>query len=362
MTINAFMLEPIKKLSQHYRVYVIFNGNAETIAADLDIAQVIPVRIERKISPLRDLLALFRLIQIFRRHRFDIVQSVTPKAGLLAMLASFLARAGVRIHIFTGQVWVTRRGLGRWIFKQMDRLIALLATDILVDSLSQRQFLLDEKVVNADHSYVLAKGSISGVDTARFKSNAEARMRIRRELGIAESDMVFLFIGRLNRDKGVLDLASAFARISEAGVRLLVVGPDEAGMRAEMEKILQNCLQHTHFVGYSAHPEDYMAAADVLCLPSYREGFGNVILEAAAVGIPAIGSRIYGVEDAIVDGQSGLLFETGNIDELHQHMLTLIGNNETRRAFGEHAKARVARDFSSEILASAWLDYYQARL
>ncbi len=362
MTINAFMLEPIKKLSQHYRVCVIFNGDAESIAADLDIAEVIPVRIERKISPLHDLLALFRLIRIFRRHRFGSVQSVTPKAGLLAMLASFFVRTGVRIHIFTGQVWVTRRGLSRWVFRQMDHLIALLATDILVDSVSQRQFLLDQKVVSAQRSYVLAKGSISGVDTSRFKTNTQARMNIRQELGIADSDMVFLFIGRLNRDKGVLDLASAFARIGDPGVRLLVVGPDEAGIRAEMEILLQNCLQRTYFIGYSAHPEDYMAAADVLCLPSYREGFGSVVLEAAAVGIPAIGSRIYGIEDAIVDGQSGLLFKAGNIDGLHEQMLTLIGNRETVRVFGEHAKARVARDFSSEILASAWLDYYQARL
>ena len=362
MTINAFMLEPIKKLSQHYQVHIIFNGNAEEMSPDLEIAGLIPVRIERKISPWQDLLALLRLIKIFRSHNFEIVQSVTPKAGLLAMMASFFAGVKIRSHIFTGQIWVTRRGMNRWVFKQVDRLIAMLATDVLVDSVSQRQFLLDENVVSASRSVVLAKGSIAGVDIERFKPDVQLRAKVRQELEYDADNTVFLFIGRLNRDKGVLDLATAFARINESRARLLIVGPDEAGMQAQMERILANCVNRVHFVGYSAHPEIYMAAADVLCLPSYREGFGSVVLEAAAVGIPAIGSRIYGVEDSIVDGQTGLLFSAGNIEELQHCLQAIIDDGEMASRFGETARTRVAQEFSSEILASAWLDYYQANL
>lgn len=362
LTINAFLLEPIKALSKHYHVHIVVNESADSISKTLENVDVLSVPIERKISPIRDLLALFKLVVIFRKYRFKAVQSVTPKAGLLAMLASFLSGISTRVHIFTGQVWATRSGTSRWIFKQMDRLISMLATDILVDSASQRQFLLDECVVDSSKSQVLAEGSISGVDTKRFKPDEQARLRIREELDIQDADTVFLFIGRLNRDKGVLDLATSFSQVTDPGAQLLIVGPDETGIRSEMEKLLNNCLKRVHFTGFSARPEDYMAAADVLCLPSYREGFGSVVIEAAAVGIPAIGSRIYGVEDAIMDGQTGLLFEAGSSDELRSCMTRVISDHSLLMRLGENAKKRVFEQFTSEYLASAWLDYYQARV
>lgn len=362
MTINAFLLEPIKKLSQHYNVYIIVNGVADHISGSLgDEVTVLYAPIERKINIIQDLKALFKLFVLFRKYRFQLVQSVTPKAGLIAMLAAFFARIPIRIHIFTGQVWVTRVGLGRKFLKGMDRAISMLATDLLVDSASQRQFLLDEGVVKACKSSFLAHGSISGVDITRFKQNEVIRKELRAQLAIKNNDIVFLFIGRLNRDKGVLDLASAFSNIVDRHIHLFIVGPDEAGMQQEMEKLLNDCIKQVHFIGFSSVPEAYMAVADVLCLPSYREGFGSVVIEAAAVGIPAIGSRIYGVEDAIVDGQSGLLFEAGNIADLKASMVTII-ENETFKKLGSNARKRVLEQFTSEILASAWLDYYQARL
>lgn len=362
MTVNAFLVEPIKILGKHYHVYLVVNGNSEDITPDLADMTVLPVSLERKISPLKDLLALFRLFCICRKYRFDAVHSVTPKAGLLAMLASFLAGVTFRVHIFTGQVWATRRGFSRWLVKQMDCLIAALATDVLVDSVSQRRFLMDEGVVSPTKSSVLAKGSISGVDTSRFKPDVEARSKIRREFFIEESDIVFLFIGRLNRDKGVVDLATAYAGMENENTRLLIVGPDEGSIREEMEAGLNGCLERVHFVGFSSNPEVYMAAADVLCLPSYREGFGSVIIEAAAVGIPAIGSRIYGVEDAILEGQSGLLFEAGNVVELKDCMEEMAADDGARKRLGDVARKRAIEQFGSDILASAWLEFYRERL
>ena len=362
LTINAFLIEPIKKLCKHYQVEIVVNDDPGAISSELQAVKVESIPIQRTISPFLDLVALVKLIRFFRDQDFKVVQSVTPKAGLLAMLASYIARVNIRIHIFTGQVWVTRRGSSRWILKQMDRMIHFLATDILIDSASQRQFLLEQRVVNTTRSSVLANGSISGVDTSRFKPDARARLDIRRKLDIDEKCIVFLFIGRLNRDKGVLDLAAAFSNITGDDARLLVVGPDEAGIQSEMESILENCLERVYFIGYSSDPEKYMAASDLLCLPSYREGFGSVVLEAAATGIPAIGSRIYGVEDAIVDGQTGFLFEAGNIEELYERMMSGITDVSIISILGENARKRVLEEFTSEILASAWLDYYQAKL
>lgn len=365
MTVNAFLREPIRRLGGYYLVNVAVNGKPEELLPGFEGAvTVLPVPIERKMSPLRDLSALFQMISLFRRHDFQIVHSVTPKAGLLAMMAAFFAGVEIRIHTFTGQVWATRSGLSRWLLKNLDRLIGLMATHLLVDSASQRRFLLDEGVISAEKSSVLAKGSISGVDIIRFKSNPVARSRIRGELQIKDGDTVFLFLGRLNRDKGLLDLASAFAEAAKgcARIRLLVVGPDEENLLPEIVRLAGDGVSGVHFVGHSNQPEEYMAAADVLCLPSYREGFGNVIIEAAAVGIPAIGSRIYGIVDAIVENQTGLLFEAGNVLELQSCISALAKSPERREYLGKHARERVLSDFTSEALASAWLAYYRTLL
>jgi hypothetical protein len=171
MTVNAFLQEPIIYLSKYYQVYLAVNGSVDALSPALKkIVAVLPVSIERKISFRHDLLALFQLFCILRKYNFHSVHSVTPKAGLLAMLASLLSGVTVRIHTFTGQIWVTSKGLKRWFFKAMDCLIALFATNILVDSASQRQFLLDEKVVSTAKSSVLA-----GFGCCVFSNSKERR-------------------------------------------------------------------------------------------------------------------------------------------------------------------------------------------
>ena len=223
------------------------------------------------------------------------------------------------------------------------------------------QFLLDEKVTKSAKSHVFAKGSISGVDITKFKPNVDARLAIRNQLKIAEDKLVFLFIGRLNRDKGVMDLAQAFSQLNNSNLHLLFVGPDEQDMQAEIMKTQSN-QAHIHFIGHTDTPEAYMAAADVLCLPSYREGFGSVLIEAAAVGVPAIASRIYGITDAVVDNETGLLHEPRNVDAIKMLMETVANNEALRNKLGKQARERVVKDFSSELITQAWVDFYQDKL
>jgi len=277
------------------------------------------------------------------------------------MLAAALAQVDIRIHTFTGQVWATKLGFGRVALKKLDKLIGCFCTHILVDSPSQRQFLLDEGVIASEKSCVLQKGSISGVDVNRFKPDYSARLRIRENLQIADGDVVFLFIGRLNRDKGILDLAVAFSNVAcrHANARLLIVGVDEANLSEEIHRITENFEKQVEFIEFTPVPEEYMAASDVLCLPSYREGFGNVIIEAAAVGIPTIGSKIYGITDAVVDGYTGLLFTPRDVAALESCMEKMVGNDELRQSLGKAAHNRACEDFSSQKLSAAWLKYYQ---
>ncbi len=362
MTVNAFLQEPIKQLSRDYQIFLVCNGSTHEVSTELrTYLTVLPVAIERQITIGGDWVALWQLLQIFRARKFDVVHSVTPKAGLLAMLASYLAGTQIRIHTFTGQVWATRTGLARQVLKAMDKVMATLASHILVDSPSQLQFLLSEKVVRLKKSSVLGQGSISGVDTARFCPNAQARSRIRNTLKIPETAQIFLFLGRLNIDKGVLDLASAFHFVARENPRacLLVVGPDEANLTSSMLNLVGEYAERAYFVGHTDKPEDYMAAADVFCLPSYREGFGTVIIEAAATGLPAIGSRIYGIVDAIEEGKTGLLHKARDVAELQACMLKLAASNDLLIGLGQQARARAVSSFSSQALATAWLSYYR---
>ena len=284
MTARFFLQDQIKELALRYDLTVIANYRDRSELGALPKAMCTKsVDIRRKVEPLADLRALFALWRIFRGSQFDIVHSVTPKAGLLSMLAGFAARIPHRLHTFTGQVWATRRGLGRSVLRFLDTLIFRLSTLCFVDSRSQRDFLLREGVVTEQRSRVLADGSISGVDMQRFVLSTDARQRIRASLGIADEAYVILYLGRLNRDKGILDLAQAVAGMPQGTVKtvLLLVGPDEGGIRRLIEQMPSHDRNPILFVGFTDRPEDYMNAADVFCLPSYREGFGSVIVEAA---------------------------------------------------------------------------------
>jgi len=360
--VKAYLLPQIAALSRVYEVSVAANtqdtGFLEGYGID---ARVFAAPVERRILLLRDLRALASLTRLFQRERFDAVHSVSPKAGLLTAIGAVFARVPVRIHTFTGQVWATRRGASRFLLKNLDRLLSALTTHILVDSRSQREFLLAERVIPRGKSAVLANGSICGVDTARFRPDPEARTAIRRESNIAETDTLFIFLGRMNKDKGVLDLADAFSRVrgGRPNVHLLFVGPDEGNMLPRIREICSGCAKAVHHVDYTDVPERYMASADVLCLPSYREGFGNVVIEAGAAGLPVIATSIYGVTDAVEEGVTGVLYEPGNTDALAEWMERFAENREMRRRMGENGRVRAQRDFAMDSVTAALIDYYR---
>ncbi|HEY5293658.1 MAG TPA: glycosyltransferase family 4 protein [Burkholderiales bacterium] len=361
LTLKAFMLGHLQALTKIAEVTAVanFTPEDEPFPWSEEITCV-AIPIARPIAPWADLLALLALFRLFRKHRFDLVHSVTPKAGLLAMVAGALAGVPLRLHSFTGQVWVTRAGLMRTLLKSADWLIARLATHVLADSASQRAFLIAQGIVVAPKLAVLAHGSICGVDTARFRSDAAARERVRRSHGIPPGAVVFLYLGRINRDKGLLDLAHAFAETGtqHPDAHLLLVGPDEGRLHSALISAAADCAPRLHSAGLTDRPQEYFAAADVFCLPSYREGFGSTVIEAAAAGVPAIGSRIYGITDAIVEGETGLLFEAGNVQQLAQSMRTLAGDECLRRRMGENARQRAVRDFSSAVVTAALLEHY----
>jgi len=362
--VHSFMTGYIRALAKNRSVKIISNPNGAEYLTDLD-AQFIPLAIERKVSPWSDLLVLVQLVILFRRERFDIVHSIMPKTGLLSMLAGRLSGVPNRIHTFTGQVWATKRGWKRGTLKLFDRLIVLFATQVLLDSPSQRDFLISEGVLPQGKGIVIGHGSICGVDAHRFHPDARVREAVRSELSISSEQSVILYLGRLNRDKGILDLAVAFTEIASnrSDVVLVLVGAEED---VSFEQVQQICgvvnRERVRRVNFTLNPERYMAAADIFCLPSYREGFGQVIIEAGASGIPTVASRIYGITDAVEDGKTGLLFPAGDVAELRQALLRLIENQEMRQIMGVLARKRAIEFFSSERITTALLRLYETLL
>ncbi|WP_447590782.1 glycosyltransferase family 4 protein [Aquipseudomonas campi] len=359
MAVSAFLRLHIERLADDYDVFVISNYGTEPLPDDERVTYL-NVPLAREISPLVDLKALFSLVGLFRRYRFDVVHSVTPKAGLLGMLAARLAGVPVRIHWFTGQVWVTRTGLGRFILKSADRLIAAAASHLLADSPSQRDFLVVERVCREGRIEVIGDGSICGVDGERFCPDPFARERVRDEHGIPADALVVLFLGRLNTDKGLREMAQAMVQLDGQfpDLHWLIAGPDEGGMVEHIRSVAGRLGERLHFQGFTREPEAYMAAADIFCLPSYREGFGSSVLEAAAAGVPSVATRIYGLTDAVEDGVSGLLVPPANVPELTVALRRLIEDGALRATMGEAARTRALLRFSRERVVGGLSDFY----
>lgn len=360
ISLSAFMAPHIRALAASRDVMLVASRPPEGLATVDGPIRFRAVNIPRQISLVADLVALVELIRLFRRERFALVQSITPKAGLLAMVAARVAGVPVRIHWFTGQVWATRGGFSRTLLKSADRVTALCATHLLADSRSQRAFLEAEGLVSPGDVTVLGEGSVCGVDVERFRPDPAARAAVRQRLGIPEAAVVALFLGRLTKDKGIPELIEAFGIASAAcpALRLLVVGPDEDGMGAMAEQLAAETRARLYLEGVTSRPEMFMAASDLLVLPSHREGFGSTVIEAAACGVPAIGTRIYGLTDAVVDGSTGLLIPVGEVAQLADALVRLTNDHAGRLAMGAAARERVDAHFAQSRLTRALITFH----
>lgn len=363
--VNAFLRNHLLALVAIHEVTLCVNTTAYPLVDE--VARSVRVRhidITRKINLWQDFRAFFQLLRFFWEIGPTSVHSITPKAGLLALLAALLTRVPRRFHTFTGQLWVNKTGLKKFLFKCIDWLIVLCATQVFADSASQCHFLETERIVRRDGVTVLGQGSVAGVDLARFCLNPVARFSLRNETGLANSVLVFLFVGRLVCDKGVFDLIQAFAKVNAKceDWELWIVGPDEEGLQTTLQAEGQRIGGRIRWFGPTSMPERFMAAADVFVLPSYREGFGSVIIEAAACGIPSIAYRIDGVIDSIVDGCTGLLVDKGDIQGLSDKMILLGTESGMRKKMGDAAHLRASSEFSSTSVTTAWLDFYSSVL
>ena len=366
ITVTSFLIDYIDKLSDIYSITLILNikdtNKFIKLFKNKDI-DLINLKIFREINYFQDIKALFSLIKVFYKNKYDGIFSITPKAGLLSMLSGFICRVKLRLHYFTGQVWVTRKGFQRIFLRNIDRLMGIMATDLLTDSKSQKKFLEDEKIIKKGRLQVLANGSICGVDTNQFRPNIDLKEKIRDELGIPTDSILLLFLGRLNKDKGVLDLASAVEKLYlkkfNEKIHLLIIGPDEENIKRQVELICKKYLDNIHFLDFTNEPEKFMAAADIFCLPSYREGFGMAALEAGACALPTITSKIYGLSDA-VGFKTGLFHDPGDVEGIEKAILKLVDDKDLRLDMGAKGRERTKSLFEKSYVTNEFVDYIKS--
>lgn len=364
ITAKAFLLKHFEYLSHDFDVYLVANFEDEVSKSFSSpyLKEIKSIGIERNISIFKDVESLFSLVNYLKKMHFDAIHTVTPKAGLIGILAAKLAGVKIRIHIFTGQVWHTKKGFFKIFLKNLDRIVVNCSTHILVDGESQRQFLIQNKIIKGIKSSVLGKGSISGVDTDKFIPNKEIRDKYRTDIHIS-NEVVFLFLGRMNFDKGILDLAHSFSKLNKkfSNSRLVLVGPDEENLRAKVEDICNNSIS-VIFYGSTSSPEDVLQMADVFCLPSYREGFGTSVIEASLLELPIISSDTYGLMETIIENETGLHHQVASVDSIFEQMEKLMIDEDLRKKLGINGRRYVLENFSAEMISQNWVDFYKNTL
>lgn len=358
-----FLVPHLRMLGEDHEVFLYLRNDAPEILARLDIpAQVVEIPIVRHVNPLADLRALWVLWRALRRDRPDLVHSITAKGGVIGMLAAFFARVPRRVHTFQGEVWGQFTGPKRGLFKVLDYMVSRLATEITVVSASERNFLREQGVLKPDQGLVLGSGSICGVDLDRFSPNPAARSSRRAELGYSERDFVILYLGRLQRDKGLDILKRSLSYLkarSNQSIRLLAVGPDEDGLG---DSLACTFGKDVTVLPYTDRPEDFIAASDILVLPSFREGFGMVLIEAAAMGVASVASRIYGVTCAVAENETGLLFDVGDPKAMADAMERLLTDADLRSRLGKNGIVRTRDKFDQTVVIEHFRQFYRSEL
>jgi len=369
-TAESFLRPHFYNFQKEYEVHFVSGDVTDGCDETFPGVKCHRVGIVRPISLIEDCKAVLQLYKLIQKERFDSIHSVTPKAGLVTAIAARMAGVKIRCHTFTGQVWATRAGLMRKLLRMMDHIIFHLDNHIFVDGEAQRQYLISEGILTEKKSSVLANGSLLGADINRFCPNPEIRNKYRKEIGIKNNHFVFVFLGRLNIDKGIRELLSAFDRIAGESNEndmerpyLLILGRDEENMVSVFDQY-SNIKQGVNFChyGYTLTPEHVMQAADVFVLPTYREGFPQSPLEAGALALPIIISDIYGTKASIVDNETGIRCQPQDTNSLYSAMRQMIDDPDKARSMGQAGRRYIEQNYDQKILEKAWLQLYHELL
>ena len=357
-----FLERMILELQKKYEVILLSSPGSELDEMERKYGvQGKRVPMERHISLFYDLVSLLHLIQTFLKEKPTMVHSMTPKAGLLCMIAAWLTRVPVRVHTFTGLVFPTATGLKRRILMLTDSITCACATHVIPEGEGVMKDLRNHGITKKPMK-VLGYGNIKGVDMMHYSRRPEV-MELAQKLK-KEGVFTFLFVGRIAKDKGINELCTAMGKLSGfAPVRLLLVGWNEDcqdPISQEAKEMIENNSALEYVGGkYGNELLAYYAAADCFVLPSYREGFPNTVLEAGAMGLPSIVTDINGSREIIIEGENGVIVPPRNEETLFQAMLEMVRNKSKREYMASQARDLIASRFEQSFVQKCLLDFYE---
>ena len=359
-----------KFLSKYYDVRLATSGGEHFASLAVEAVPSYRVNMKRGISPFDDLVSIIKMIVLLRKVKPDVLHSYTPKAGLVAMVAGYLCGVESRIHTFTGLIWPSRFGWRRSLLKVVDRLICRLATCIVPEGEGVRDDLIQYHITDKSLE-IIGFGNIAGVDVEQFSENREdvriGRTLLRRNLGIAADNFVYLYIGRLHREKGIHELAEAFVLVQEEfgdKCRLLLVGGhdlqapiDQSTIRAIM------CIRGIHMLGALKDVRPALSLSNILVLPSFREGFPNVVLEAGSMSVTAICTDVNGSREIIKDGLNGWIVPPKDVGSLAEAMIEAARcPPEVLRQMGAAARVIIENRYDRRRYLDKLLEFYEKQI
>jgi len=353
----------------HYAVTLVSaqKDELEALAKDQGVA-FFPLQITRKITPLQDLRCLLQLVRFLQKEKPHIVHSHTPKAGIIGMLAAFIARVPVRMHTVAGLPLMEAKGMKKRILYAVERLTYRCATHVYPNSKGLMDFTQKKHLAEKTPLQIIGKGSSNGIDTGHFNANSisdQELIKCQKKWTIAQDDFVFLFIGRLVGDKGINELVAAFEQLSSKlpKAKLLLVGPQETTLDPLAKSTMNAIDQNPRIIstGYQQDVRPFLKSAQVFVFPSYREGFPNVVLQAGAMGVPCIVSDINGCNEIIEDEVNGFLVPPKQIQPLVEKMQFLYKDAEKRTIFIERTQTLIATNFERAQYWELLLAEYKLR-
>lgn len=352
----------LKMLSKYYNVLAVSSpgDDMETIE-EREGVRTIAIPMERRISLIKDFISLIRLIVLFAKERPDMVHSITPKAGLLSMLAAWITRVPVRMHTFTGLVFPTATGKMQKLLIAMDRLTCFCATHINPEGEGVKRDLVNYNITSKP-LHIIANGNVNGIDLEYFDKTPEV---VEKACSYKkEGTFTFCFVGRMVRDKGINELVHFFLRLyqKDERVRLLLVGPFEKELDPVLPEVEEHILHHPGicYMGYQNDVRPFLVASDALVFPSYREGFPNVVIQAGAMGLPAIVTDINGCNEIVLPDLNGVIIPSKDEQALYESMKYFASHPVEVERMAANARPLIASRYEQRIVWNALLDEYKS--
>ena len=360
-SLASFLKGQLKMVNEHYEVVAVSSpGKEMQVLREREGIRTIEVPMERRISPIKDFISLIWMILVFAQERPYMVHSMTPKAGLISMLAGWITRVPVRMHTFTGLVFPTATGWKQRLLIWTDRLTCACATHVNPEGEGVKRDLITYGITKKPLR-IIGNGSICGVDMTYFDRTAAfvKQAATYREEGC----FTFCFVGRMVRDKGINELVSAFVRLYKQypQVRLLLVGSFEKKLDPvlpETEKTIQG-HPGIRFMGFQSDIRPFLVASEVLVLPSYREGFPNVVLQAGAMGLPSIVTDINGSNEIILPNENGVIIPSKDEEALYRAMENFLLHPEEVQRMAKKARPLIASRYDRKVMWAALMKTYQ---